>query len=83
MLQRILRRSVYIACELQSVSANFTRWKIDKWAGNFVITFRNSEGHSTKHKLDWTVGLDNWTGQLDWTIGLDFEWDFFHQIDAI
>ena len=21
--------------------------------------------------LDWTVGLDNWTGQLDWTIGLD------------
>ena len=47
--------------------------------------------HSTKHgldwtigldswtgQLDWTVGLDNWTGQLDWTIGLDFEWDFFH-----
>ena len=32
--------------------------------------------HSTKHglvwtELDWTVGLDNWTGQLDWTIGLD------------
>ena len=21
--------------------------------------------------LDWTVGLDNWTGQLDWTVGLD------------
>ena len=25
----------------------------------------------TKHGLDWTVGLDNWTGQLDWTMGLD------------
>ena len=22
--------------------------------------------------LDWTVGLDSWTGQLDWTIGLDY-----------
>ena len=25
----------------------------------------------TKHGLDWTVGLDSWTGQLDWTVGLD------------
>ena len=37
---------------LQSVSANFTRSsselysEIDKWAGNFVITFRNSEAIS-------------------------------------
>ena len=23
-------------------------------------------------QLDWTVGLDSWTGQLDWTIGLGF-----------
>ena len=22
--------------------------------------------------LDWTVGLDSWTGQLNWTIGLDY-----------
>ena len=43
------------------------------------------DGHSTKHGLDWTVGLDwtgldwtgldwtglDWTGQLDWT-GLDW-----------
>ena len=49
------------------------------------------ERHSTKHgldwrigldswtgQLDWTVGLENWNGQLNWTIGLDFEWDFFH-----
>ena len=32
--------------------------------------------------LDWTVGLDNWTGQLDWTSGLDsrtglLDWDSF------
>ena len=38
--------------------------------------------HSTKHELDWTVGLDNWTGQLDWTAGLDsltglLDWDSF------
>ena len=37
---------------LQSVSANFTRSsselysEIDKWVGNFVITFRNSEAIS-------------------------------------
>ena len=37
---------------LQSVSANFTRLsselysEIDKWAGNFVITFRSSEAIS-------------------------------------
>ena len=37
---------------LQSVSANFTRSiselysEIDKWAGNFVTTFRNSEAIS-------------------------------------
>ena len=23
-------------------------------------------------QLDWTIGLDNWTGQLDWTVGLDY-----------
>ena len=28
--------------------------------------------HSTKHGLDWTIGLDSWTGQLDWTVGLDY-----------
>ena len=50
--------------------------------------------HSTKHGLDWTIGLDSWTGQLDWTIGLDswtglLDWIsngiFFHsiEIDAI
>ena len=32
--------------------------------------------------MDWTVGLDNWTGQLDWTAGLDswtglLDWDSF------
>ena len=43
----------------------------------FLLTIRkltsNRRGnrHSTKHGLDWTVGLDSWTGQLDWTVGLD------------
>ena len=45
---RVSRKSGTISI-LQSVSANFTRSsselysEIDKWAGNFVITFRNSE----------------------------------------
>ena len=43
---------VQTVTDLQSVSANFTRSsselysEIDKWAGNFVITFRNSEAIS-------------------------------------
>ena len=24
------------------------------------------------HSLDWTTGLDYWTGILDWTTGLNF-----------
>ena len=26
----------------------------------------------TINSLDWTTGLDYWTGQLDWTTGLDY-----------
>ena len=36
-----------------------------------VAFYFNLFWHSTKHGLDWTVGLDSWTGQLDWTVGLD------------
>ena len=47
-----------------------------------VFTLEGLKWHSTKHGLDWTVGLDNWTGQLDWTAGLDswtglLDWDSF------
>ena len=55
---------------LQSVSANFTRSsselysEIDKWAGNFVITFRNSEAIS---ELRFEMACcKTWTGP-DWT----------------
>ena len=53
---------------------------LDNWTGQLDWTVGLD---SWTGQLDWTVGLDNWTGQLDWTIGLDFEWDFFHSIDAI
>ena len=44
----------------------------DAILANVKLTLVASAGHSTKHGLDWTVGLDSWTGQLDWTIGLDY-----------
>ena len=28
--------------------------------------------NSPRRSLDWTIGLDSWTGQLDWTVGLDY-----------
>ena len=36
------------------------------------LVFVASTGRGVSYSLDWTTGLDYWTGLLDWTTGLTF-----------
>ncbi len=35
------------------------------------------------HLLDWTTGLDYWTGLLDWNTGMTFESKFDHKNETL
>ena len=61
--------------------------------GNIFDTYEVKYRQEIKHRsvkngivqnMDWTIGLDSWTGQLDWTVALDY-WTgiLFYSIDAI
>ena len=63
MLCYVFYNQIFILIPLQSVSANFTRSssklysETDKWAGNFVITFRSSEAISELRFEIWKFKL--------------------------
>ena len=51
----------FINVGIQGIVQNMDWTGLDNWTG----------------QLDWTIGLDSWTGldwtgQLDWTVGLDY-----------
>ena len=41
--------------------------------------FDNSEG--CHYSLDWTTGMEHWTGLLEWNTGLDYWTEFFPFLD--